>query len=219
MGVKLSDREVLERCRYETMEDLLAALGSGELSDSALSARLAEYHSKDVEAEEWLPASKGSYRLDSPTSGVTVLGVGNLLTRIARCCSPIQGDPIIGFVTRTHGLSIHKVECENVLNEDEKERLVPVSWGSQKELRRVCIRIEAFDRVGLLMDISHRLAQDQINIGDSDIRGRKADATVTMDLTIDVVDRQQLNRVFSRLESVRGVTSASRVTDSPLLRK
>ena len=217
MGVKLSDREVLQLCRYETMEDLQAAVGSGDLSDSALSARLAEYHSKDVAAEEWLPTRKGSSRLDSPTSGVTVLGVGNLLTRIARCCSPIQGDPIIGFVTRTHGLSVHKMECENVLNEDEKERLVPVSWGSQKELRRVCIRIEAFNRVGLLMDISHRLAHDQINIGDSDIREKRDDATVTMDLTIDVVDRQQLNRVFSRLESVRGVTSASRVTDSPLL--
>ena len=218
MGARPPDREVLELCRYETMEDLLAALGSGELSDSALADRLAERHGKDADVEEWLPARKGSSRLDSPTSGVTVLGVGNLLTRIANCCSPIQGDPIIGFVTRTHGLSIHKDGCINVLNEDEKARLVPVSWGSQKELRRVCIRIEAFDRVGLLMDVAQRLAQDQINVGNSDIRGND-DATVTMDLTIDIVDRQQLNRVFSRIESVRGVTSVSRVTDGPLLRK
>ena len=97
MGVRLPDREVLELCRYDTMEDLLAALGSGELSDSALAARLDEYRSKEAETEEWQIPLKGPPRLDSPTSGITVLGVGDLLTRIAACCNPIHGDAIIGF--------------------------------------------------------------------------------------------------------------------------
>ncbi len=216
MGVKLSDREVLELCRFETMEDLLAALGSGELSDSALAARLAEHRSKEAEAAAaWMPPLKGSSRLDSPTSGISVLGVGDLLTRIATCCNPIQGDAIIGFVTRSRGVSVHKVECKNVLNEDEKERLVPVSWGQKQELYPVRVRIEAIDRVGLLRDVSTKLSEDKINIAWVVTR-ENDNATVSMELTIHIAGLQQLNRVFSRIESVRGVTSVSRVTSSPL---
>ncbi len=215
MGVKLADREVLALCRYETMEDLLAALGSGELSDSALADRLSEYRSKDTETEEWQIPLKGSQRLDSPTSGITVLGVGDLLTRIAACCNPIQGDAIIGFVTRSRGVSIHKVECINVLNEDERERLVPVSWGQKQELYPVRVRIEAIDRVGLLRDVSTRLSEDKINIAWVVTR-ENDNATVSMELTIHIAGLQQLNRVFSRIEGVRGVTSVSRVTSSPL---
>ena len=215
MGVKLADREVLTLCRFEIMEDLLAALGSGELSDSALADRLAEHRGKDVEAEEWQIPLKGSQRLDSPTSGITVLGVGDLLTRIAACCNPIQGDAIIGFVTRSRGVSIHKVECINVLNEDERERLVPVSWGQKQELYPVRVRIEAIDRVGLLRDVSTRLSEDKINIAWVVTR-ENDNATVSMELTIHIAGLQQLNRVFSRIEGIRGVTSVSRVTSSPL---
>ena len=214
MGVKLSDREVLELCRFETMEDLLAALGSGELSDAALSDRLAEHRSKEAEAAAWMPPLKGPQRLDSPTSGISVLGVGDLLTRIATCCNPIQGDAIIGFVTRSRGVSVHKVECKNVLNEDEKERLVPVSWGQKQELYPVRVRIEAIDRVGLLRDVSTKLSEDKINIAWVVTR-ENDNATVSMELTIHIAGLQQLNRVFSRIESVRGVTSVSRVTGSP----
>ncbi|MCY4416205.1 MAG: bifunctional (p)ppGpp synthetase/guanosine-3',5'-bis(diphosphate) 3'-pyrophosphohydrolase [Chloroflexi bacterium] len=215
MGVKLSDREVLELCRFETMEDLLAALGSGELSDAALGDRLAEHRGKEDEAAAWMPPIKGSLRLDSPTSGISVLGVGDLLTRIATCCSPIQGDAIIGFVTRSRGVSVHKVECINVLNEDEKERLVPVSWGQKQELYPVRVRIEAIDRVGLLRDVSTKLSEDKINIAWVVTR-ENDNATVSMELTIHIAGLQQLNRVFSRIESVRGVTSVNRVTSSPL---
>ena len=215
MGVKLSDREVLELCRYDTMEDLLAVLGSGELSDSALSARLAEYHSKEAEAAAWMPTGNGVPRLDSPTSGIAVLGAGGMLTRIAQCCNPLPGDSIIGFVTRSHGLSVHKVECSNVLNEDEKARLVPVSWGQKQELYPVRVRIEAIDRVGLLRDVSTKLSEDKINIAWVVTR-ENDNATVSMELTIHIAGLQQLNRVFSRIESVRGVTSVSRVTGSPL---
>ena len=144
-----------------------------------------------------------------------MLGVGDLLTRIAACCNPIQGDAIIGFVTRSRGVSIHKVECINVLNEDERERLVPVSWGQKQELYPVRVRIEAIDRVGLLRDVSTRLSEDKINIAWVVTR-ENDNATVSMELTIHIAGLQQLNRVFSRIEGIRGVTSVSRVTSSPL---
>lgn len=215
MGVRLPDREALALCRYETMDDLLAALGSGELSDSALAARLTEYRSKEAETAAWMPTIRGAVRLDSPASGISVLGVGDLLTRIAQCCSPIQGDAIIGFVTRSRGVSVHKVECINVLNEDEKERLVPVSWGKKRELYPVRIRIEAIDRVGLLRDVSTKLSEDKINIAWV-ITRENDNATVSMELTIHIAGLPELNRVFSRIEGIRGVTSVNRVTSSPL---
>ena len=215
MGIKLPDREVLALCRFDSMEDLLAALGSGELSDSALADRLAEHRSKEAAAAAWVPPLKGAPRLDSPISGISVLGVGDLLTRIAACCNPIQGDPIIGFVTRSRGVSVHKSECINVLNEDEKERLVPVAWGQKQELYPVRVRIEAIDRVGLLRDVSTKLSEDKINIAWVVTR-ENDNATVSMELTIHINGHEQLNRVFSRIESVRGVTSVSRVTGNPL---
>ena len=214
MGLKLGDREVLALCRYETMEDLLAALGSGELSDSALSHRLTQLRG-GAEDDHWMPRMTGKVPLDSPSSGITVLGVGDLLTRIAACCSPIQGDAILGFVTRSRGVSVHKSECINVRNEDEKERLVPVSWGQKQELYPVRLRIEAIDRVGLLRDVTTKVSEDKINIAWVVTR-ENADATVSMELTIHITGLTELNRVFSRIEGIRGVTSVSRVTSSPL---
>ena len=216
MGVKLADREVLALCRYESMEDLLAALGSGELSDSALANRLTpQLRADGPDNAPWLQRTNGAVPLDSPSSGISVLGVGDLLTRIAACCAPIQGDSIIGFVTRSRGVSVHKVDCINVLNEDEKERLVPVSWGQKQELYPVRIRIEAIDRVGLLRDVTTKLSEDKINIAWVVTR-ENADATVSMELTIHISGLTALNRVFSRIEGIRGVTSVSRVTSSPL---
>ena len=215
MGVKLADREVVALCRYETMEDLLAALGSGELSDSALSHRLTQLRADGVEDAPWLPKTNAAVPLHSPSSGISVLGVGDLLTRIADCCNPIQGDPIIGFVTRSRGVTVHKVECINVLNEDEKERLVPVSWGQKQELYPVRVRIEAIDRVGLLRDVTTKLSEDKINIAWVVTR-ENDDATVSMELTIHIPGLTELNRVFSRIEGIRGVTSVNRVTSSPL---
>ena len=162
-----------------------------------------------------MPKTKGPVPLDSPSSGIMVLGVGDLLTRIADCCRPIQGDAIIGFVTRSRGVSVHKTECMNVLNEDEKERLVPVSWGQKRELYPVRLRIEAIDRVGLLRDVTTKLSEDKINIAWVVTR-ENDDATVSMELTIHIGSLAELNRVFSRVEGIRGVTSANRVTSSPL---
>ena len=216
MGVKLSDRETLELCGYETMADLLAALGSGELSDSALANRLTQCRSEEAATAIWMPPTvRGAAPLASPASGISVLGVGDLLTRIAACCSPIQGDAIIGFVTRSRGVSVHKVECINVLNEDERERLVPVSWGQKRELYPVRIRIECIDRLGLLRDITTKLSEDKINIAWVVTR-ENDDATVSMELTIHIAGLEELNRVFSRIEGIRGVTSVNRVTSSPL---
>ncbi|CAI7996659.1 GTP pyrophosphokinase, partial [Geodia barretti] len=110
---------------------MLANLGSGGVGEGQLAQKLAEARQ---EPEHPLARKRTDLPLSSPTSGIKVLGVGDLLTRMGRCCGPIPGDEIVGFVTRSRGVTVHKRICPSVLHEDEPERFVPVEWGQAKEL-------------------------------------------------------------------------------------
>ena len=126
--------------KVDSMDDLMANLGSGTIPDSLLAHRLAQI---GHETEEPLTQRRNDLPLSSPSSGVTVLGVGDLLIRIGRCCNPIPGDPIIGFITRARGVTVHKQDCSSVAHEDEPERLVDVNWGQEQELYPVRIFMKA----------------------------------------------------------------------------
>ena len=107
---------------------------------------------KDEEPELPLGDTGPAPRIYSST--VQVLGTGDLLTQIARCCNPVPGDRILGYVTRSRGVTVHREDCYNVLHEAEKERLVDVEWGRTGQMYPVAVHIEAWDRVGLLRDVS-----------------------------------------------------------------
>ena len=93
-----------------------------------------------------------------------MLGVGDLLTRMANCCTPILGDDIIGYITRTRGVTVHRRNCSNIIAERETERLIPVAWSQAHELYPVRVRLEAQDRVGLLRDITSLVSEEGVNI-------------------------------------------------------
>ena len=137
------------------------------------------------------------------------MGVGDLLTRMAECCNPIPGDEILGYITRTRGVSVHKNDCPNLKNEDEQERIIHVSWGSIKDLYPVRVRMEAYDRVGLLRDMTMKVSEEKVNIA-SVVTEENDDGTVTMELTLHTTGLGQLGKLFSKLEGVRGVTSVTR---------
>jgi len=99
-----------------------------------------------------------------PISAIKVLGVGDMLVNLGRCCRPVPGDKIIGYVTRSRGVTIHRQDCYNVIHEDEKERLVKVEWGQTDSLYPVNIQLEAWDRLGLIRDISTMVAEEKVNI-------------------------------------------------------
>ena len=141
-----------------------------------------------------------------------VLGTGDLLTQIARCCNPVPGDAIIGYVTRSRGVTVHRADCHNVLNEDEKERLVDVEWGARGELYPVAVHIEAWDRVGLLRDLSTIVVGRE---GQHDRRphGARRDRTTHVYLTLETTGIAQLSRLMAKLESVRGVITVNRQLD------
>jgi GTP pyrophosphokinase len=138
------------------------------------------------------------------------MGVGDLLTSLAMCCRPVNGDPIIGYVTRGRGVTVHRADCPNVHNIPEPERLVPVSWGDQSEdTFPVTVRLKAWDRVGLLKDVSTLLADERVNIL-SVITNTHDDRTVTLYATVEVQGIGQLSTILQKLEGIREVYEVRR---------
>jgi guanosine-3',5'-bis(diphosphate) 3'-pyrophosphohydrolase len=211
LGVSLADREKIAALfKYESVEDFLAAIGCGDISPNQIGLKLTAAEERPQPAP--IPVAPPKPKLTS--SGVKVLGVGDLLTHIAPCCQPVPGDKIIGFITRGRGITIHRKNCPNILNEDEKERLIKVEWGKAGISFPVTINIEAWDRVGLLRDVTTLVSDEKINITAvslSDVE--RNDGTLSIFLTLDVNNIGQLGRIFSKIEGVPGVINVSRTAD------
>ena len=209
LSMAVDEAEVARMLKYDSAEEFLVALGSGGVTENQVATRLTALQEKPREEE------KPSLPLSSPTSGVQVLGVGDLLIRMGRCCNPLPGEEIVGYVTRSRGVTVHKRNCPNLRNEDEPERLVNVEWGQTKELYPVRLTIQAWDRVGLLRDVTTQVSEQGVNIA-SVITSENPDSTATVSLTLYTTGIGQLSRLFSKLEGVRGVVSVARSsTDTP----
>ncbi|MGH2448544.1 MAG: RelA/SpoT family protein [Chloroflexota bacterium] len=187
-------------------EDVLAQLGYGALTVHQLISRMGLIEPE----EEAIPPAEAA---PSPqTSGqIRVLGVGDVLTRLATDCKPAPGDNIVGYITRNRGVTIHRADCPRIHTERERERLVPVSWGpkDEQQLYQVAVLVEAWDRDGLLRDIAIAVGDEKVGLvsarADTQSDGR---AIITTTLRIGGID--QLSRVFARIERVRGVVSVRR---------
>ncbi|HEY8173331.1 MAG TPA: TGS domain-containing protein, partial [Dehalococcoidia bacterium] len=210
MNLSLSEHqdEVLKIFKYDNLDDFLAALGYGGVSSAHIPARLAPLVHKDEEPE--LPTIGGPPPRVT-THSVQVLGTGDLLTQIARCCNPVPGDKIIGYVTRSRGVTVHRTDCYNVLHEDEKDRLVDVEWGRTGASYPVAVHIEAWDRVGLLRDLSTIVSEEKVNM--LGVRTEHGDRTTAVYLTLETTGVSQLSRLMAKLESVRGVITVNRQMD------
>jgi GTP pyrophosphokinase len=141
-----------------------------------------------------------------------VSSINGLLSSTARCCSPVPGDPIIGYVTKTKGITVHRKDCLNLQNipDTEKGRLIDVSWEG-KNTYRVPVRVDAYDRVGLVRDISVLVADEKINM--SEFRTQPSNSTrgqIAVLFNVDVTDVEQLLRVLHKLQSVQDVIEARR---------
>ena len=203
LDMSIDEAELAKQFKFDSADELYAALGSGNIAISQVASRL---YSQQMETQKGYQAPPP---LPGPASGIEVLGVGDLVTNIARCCNPIRGDDIIGYITRNRGITVHRADCRNILAEDEKERLVKVDWGRTQHLYPVRLRIEAWDRVGLLRDMTSLVSEQKVNIA-SVVSTEHEDSTCTISLTVYIKDVEQLSRLFSRLEGVRGVVSVAR---------
>src|SRR4029079_8959664 len=141
---------------------------------------------------------------------VRVKGGGDLLVRVANCCSPIPGDAITGYVTRGKGVTVHRANRPSVLSERDIERLIDVDWESvDQQTYPITVRIEALDRAGLLNEITNVVAEAKVNIVAASI-GTHPDGTATISATLKVTSLEQLSRVLTKIERIRDVTTVTR---------
>ncbi len=204
IGIKTIDRDaVAKQFKYDNQDDFLAAIGYGGVSAHSIALKLA------VQTETPRAVTETAKR-EMSTSSVSVLGVGDMLTRMAQCCQPVAGDPIIGYITRSQGVAIHRKDCTNIVHEKERERLVDVDWIGAEAVYPVNIQVEAWDRVGLVRDITSVVAEQKVNIASVTFSNRDDHTTMTL-LTIETSGLPQLLHIMGKIEGVRGVISVSRV--------
>jgi guanosine-3',5'-bis(diphosphate) 3'-pyrophosphohydrolase len=188
---------------YDDADDLFAALGSGSINSTQIVLKLSGELEPTGEGVEVLPPRK-----ISPAS-INVLGVGDLLTRLANCCHPLPGDKIIGYITQGRGITVHRRDCPNIIHEEEKERLIKVEWGDVAQVYPVTIQVDAWDRVGLVRDISAIIAEEGINLSEVSMGNHREDS-VTLYFTLEVKGATQLSKIMSRIYSLWNVVSVTR---------
>jgi guanosine-3',5'-bis(diphosphate) 3'-pyrophosphohydrolase len=205
LGIRTERQTLAELFSYGSLDDFLAAVGAGNVTSNQIVAKLAAQEEKSAAAVDAVAPRT------APTT-VRVLGVGDLVTNIAQCCHPVPGDKIIGYITRSRGVTIHRQDCHNIVNEDERERLIPVEWGQSDVLYPVNIQLQAWDRVGLMRDVTTLVAEEKVNITSVNLANGDGH-TVTMYLTLETGGLAQLSRILKKIDGVRGVISVSRVGD------
>jgi GTP pyrophosphokinase len=204
LGIQTERQALAEIFGYKNLDDFIAAVGNGNITAHQIVLKLAAQEEKAEEITEHVARPK------TAPSGVQVLGVGDLMTSIAQCCNPVPGDKIIGYITRSRGVSIHRQDCHNVINEDEKERLIPVQWGQSDLLYPVRIQVDAWDRVGLMRDVSTLVAEEKVNITSMNLTNG-THQRVTMFLTMQTKGLAHLSKILKKIDGVKGVISVTRI--------
>ena len=212
LAFDLSDHqgEVLALFPSKSWDDLLAAIGYGDVSVESVthkaSALLQRHHEPD--SVDDIPLGRPSRRGSGPE--LRSLGAGGLETSLARCCKPVPGDSVRGYVTRSRGVTVHRADCHNVLHERERDRLIDVDWGRTDEQRYpATVQIHAWDRVGLLRDISTLVAAEDVNMVNVNTT-KNGDGTVSVLATLETSGLSQISRLLTRMETIRGVRSCAR---------
>jgi len=206
LGINDVDLDSLVRT-YElrNTEDLYVAIGCGDISIGRIVNRLSEVEKEEDPLLVAHPPSEKKPTADS----ITVLGLKGLLTTMARCCSPAPGDEIVGYITRGRGATIHRNDCPNILRLKDRERIVKVSWGELHQTYPVAVMVKAYDRQGLLGDISTILNNEGINLIDINLQVTHNLASIR--LVLEVGDIAQLSRVLTRVENLPNVMEAHRL--------
>jgi guanosine-3',5'-bis(diphosphate) 3'-pyrophosphohydrolase len=211
LGIRPSGREELAKLfKYDNLDDFLEAIGYGGITTQHIALKLAA-------EQEPLKVVPGVIPPQTPTSTVRVLGAGDMLTHLAQCCHPVPGDKITGYVTRSRGVTIHRHDCYNVIHEDEKERLIAVEWGQTDAVYPVRIQVEAWDRVGLVRDITTIVADENVNIVTVNLINND-DYTTSTFLTLETKGLAQLSRLLLKIEGVRGVIKVTRARDEATMK-
>ncbi|MCK4724780.1 MAG: bifunctional (p)ppGpp synthetase/guanosine-3',5'-bis(diphosphate) 3'-pyrophosphohydrolase [Anaerolineales bacterium] len=192
---------------FRAIDQLHEAIGCGDMQLGRLVNHLTIVDKEEEQYPSISPSAASQMQMGDDL--VSVLGLRGLLTNMARCCNPAPGDEIIGYVTRGRGATIHRRDCPNILRVKDRERLVHVSWGEAKRTYPIPVRIKAYDRDGLMKDVSTVISDENINMTGVNVGVSKNLAI--FDLTLEVRDIAELSRVLDRLENLPNVLEAKRV--------
>jgi len=208
---KTNHEAIADKLHMGNEQELYAAIGKGDISITQIANAAHEIASPVTEDTEILRSAKAEEKRELQ-GDVKIFGVGNLLTTIARCCKPAPGDEIMGYITKGRGISIHRADCPNVLRQGH-ERLIEVSWNKEQgETYPVDVSVLAYDRQGLLRDITNLLTDEKVNVLSmntlTDIKDHKA----KMKLTLEVSGITQLSRILSKITQLSNVLEANRNT-------
>ncbi|HVO72171.1 MAG TPA: bifunctional (p)ppGpp synthetase/guanosine-3',5'-bis(diphosphate) 3'-pyrophosphohydrolase [Aggregatilineaceae bacterium] len=201
--------EIAVRLGYARADDLMAAIGYGDITGAQISLRLLETERQP----EHGPLEATVTRPEGPVKaeGMRIDETGGLLVTLARCCNPTYGDDITGFITRGKGITVHRADCKNILNTNEPERLIRVTWPPESDQTfPVPVLIVAYDREGLMRDIGAVIADENINMSNVNISTRQNIAT--FELTMEIRDLKQLARILAKIEHLPNVVEAFRRT-------
>ena len=206
----LDYRAIAAQLGQPTVEDLFAAVGSGDLSANQLlrAAQNITGSSLDQPMRVVAPLARHAGEV------IQVDGVGNMLTHFARCCMPVPGDRIEGFITRSRGVTVHRSDCNRFLSlhGESPERIIAVSWGGTDQERfEVDIAIEAYDRKGLLADITGVMARNKVNVTAINTYSQQADHTAHMQVTAEVESLEVLGQILGKLGQLDNVITAQRI--------
>jgi len=209
LSLEFKADQVAQMFRKDNPDEFFAKVGTGDIHPASVAAKLVAKLS--AEQDLGLPPPEPG-RLPALDTGVRVKNVGDLLTNLARCCNPVPGDPIVGYITRGRGVTIHRKDCPNILSTTERERLIEVSWGEDLKTYPVSVRIRAYDRTRLLRDIGEVLGNEDVSMVSGDIVTQREKNLATFTVVLQVTDISQFSRVLAKLEQLPNVLEARRIT-------
>lgn len=207
-----------EKFNMNTLDDLYAAIGSGNARlQQVVNYLLLEQEKtqppKEIDPQSLVTQVATQQKFKGDNNGITVSGVGNLLTHMAQCCQPVLGDEILGFITQGRGISVHRKDCEQLANslQQQPEREVEVQWGEQSRgMFKATVLITAYDRQGLLRDISTIIANERLFIMGLESHSDKNKPTTTILIHVEITDNDSLNRLLQKLLQLDDVIEAVR---------
>ena len=217
---------VQKKYGFKDWDSVLAAIGLGGLKEGQVVNRLAEEYGKDhrqaitdeVVLERVAEAAKNKVHIAKSKSGIVVKGIDDMAVRFSRCCNPVPGDEIVGFVTRGRGLSIHRTDCINMihLSESERARLIPAEWETEVTEKSggqylAEIKMYANDQQGLLMEISRIFTEGNVDVKSMNVRTSKK-GTATIEMGFIVHGREELERIVKKLQQLSGIIDIERAT-------
>jgi len=205
---------IANKCNYSNREEFYVGIGAGDIQIAKILRRIEDIYGLDGKKDNPIRLKKSQHNANK--SDVHIQGVGKLLTSMAKCCSPIPGDEVLGFITQGRGVSIHRQDCINMvqLQVDEPERVVEVSWGEDSgNLYPVNIQIEAYDRTGLLRDITNLLANEKVNLLSMNTISTKESNTALIRFSIEVGELDILSKLLHRINQLPNVLNVYRERD------